>query len=109
ISTEEAFDGPATLRRLAIASGGYVRALLTLATEALSGVDVLPITADAVEAAIRRTRDLRVRSIPTQEDWARLRRVAATRDIERTAEFLPLLENFSVLEYLDEEGSWYNV
>ncbi len=50
---DQAFDSEDTVKRLCIASGGYLRSLMTLAQTASNYVNDLPITRDAVEQTIR--------------------------------------------------------
>jgi len=91
-----------------MASGGYVRQLMTLARQATLYTSDLPITHEAVEQAIRDTRDSFVNGIrPSQ--WPILREVARTKTLSDAEDCLELLENLAVLEYRDGDGPWYDV
>jgi hypothetical protein len=108
IGAETAFDSASTARRLCVASGGYVRSLMTLARQSTLYTTELPITRAGVEQAIRDMRDSFVRGIrPSQ--WPMLRGIATTRNISEAEECLQLLENLAVLEYRDGDGPWYDV
>ena len=45
----------------------------------------------------------------TREQWQLLHKVAETKHITEADEYSLLLENFSVLEYRDIDGPWYDV
>jgi hypothetical protein len=103
------FDAPETLRELVCSSGGYVRNLMTLTREALNSTDSLPLTLRDVTAAKRRLRDSLVMATPSRTEWEMLRQIAATHRIEHRDAYLQLLLNFTVFEYLDDDGQWYDV
>jgi hypothetical protein len=105
---DTAFDSEQTIRRLCTASGGYMRSLMTLAQSATNRVKNLPITSAAVEQTIRRERNGRAMNIATSEQWQRLRDVAKNKLINKTEDYLQLLDNFAVLEYYDDDR-WYDV
>jgi hypothetical protein len=106
---DQAFDSEETVKRLCVASGGYLRNLITLAQTATNYLNDLPITRDAVEQTIRDARDGFIRSVHTPQQWQLLRNIAETGQITETEDCLFLLENFAVLEYRDQEGPWYDV
>lgn len=106
---ETAFDAVATRQRLCTMSGGYMRSLMTLAREALLYTTNLPIQNAAVEHAVLDARNSFVRGILNEEQWSLLRRVATTKTIDDTDNSRQLLANHAVLEYLDEDGPWYDV
>jgi hypothetical protein len=107
-TTADAFDSKQTIRRLCTVSGGYFRNLMIFAQAAMSYVDNLPITAAAVEQAVRETRDGYILSLFPQQ-WQYLRQVAEGKAVAPTEDFLQLLTNWAVLEYRDEDGPWYDV
>jgi hypothetical protein len=81
---------------------------MIFAQAAMSYVDNLPITAAAVEQAVRETRDGYILSLFPQQ-WQYLRQVAEGKAVAPTEDFLQLLTNWAVLEYRDEDGPWYDV
>lgn len=107
--SDKAFDSRETIKRLCAASGGYVRSLIALARAATNYVDDLPITTKAVEQNIRDARDGFVRAIRNQEQWQLLREVSNTKRISDSEDCLQLLDTFTVFEYRDAEGPWYDV
>jgi hypothetical protein len=107
-SCEDAFDTPETVRRLCAASGGYVRSLMSLTRGAITYVDDMPITGQAVEQAIQQSRNAFMGAIYPPH-WEVLRQVAVTREITAEENCLQLLENLIVLEYLDSHGPWYDI
>ena len=82
---------------------------MTLVRGATNYVDDLPITSEAVEQAIRDTRNGYVASILTSKRWQVLRDIAENKLISESEDYLQLLENFAVLEYRDNDGPWHQV
>jgi hypothetical protein len=105
----EAFYTQETVTRLCRASGGYIRSLIALTRNALLHSDDLPIETEAVEHAIREAREgftLGIRA----EQWEMLRAVEATKTLPDSSESsLQLLDNLTVLNYSDADGSWFDV
>jgi hypothetical protein len=104
-----AFDSERTIRRICTASGGYVRGLMTLVQTATSYIEDLPITASAVEQTILDIRNGFLMGIRTPQRWQLLRNIVEKKPIPETEDYLQLLENFTVLEYRDSIGPWYDV
>lgn len=109
VELSAAFDSNETIRRICFASGGYERLMMTLVRSARAYVESLPLTLTAAEQAIRDTKHGYVHAIRTQEQWAVLRRMSQSKRIGGTEDYLQLLESFAVLEYLDDDGPWYDV
>ena len=107
-TVDVAFDADSTIDRLCKVSGGYVRNLVALVRDASNGADDLPITASAVEEAIRSYRDLLVKPINAGQ-WQLLKTIAREKAIAAPEDCLRLLDNLTILEYLDDEGTWYDV
>lgn len=101
-----AFETEAAMKRLCIASGGYVRSLMTMAQQSINYSPSLPINEKAVEAAIKSFRNSLIRGF-RDSHWKTLRDIAQTKKI--TEESLTLLKNEAVLEYVDDDGPWYDV
>jgi hypothetical protein len=104
-----AFDSEQTIRRVCAASGGYVRGLMTLIQTATSYVEELPITERAVEQTILDIRNGFLMGIRTPQRWQLLRTISENKPVTETEDYLQLLENFTVLEYRDAIGPWYDV
>ena len=102
------FEGEAVSKRLCTASGGYVRSLMTMAQQSINYSPALPIKAGAIEAAIRSFRDSLIRGL-REKHWKILRTIAQTKRITEDEESLTLLRNEAVLEYVDDDGPWYDV
>ena len=103
-----AFETEAVRRRLCAASGGYVRSLMTMAQQSINYSPSLPIKGEAVETAIKSFRNSLVRGF-RERQWKLLRDIARGRKITEDEECLALLRNEAVLEYLDDDGPWYDV
>ena len=102
-----AFAADSVIERLCSASGGYVRSLMTMAQQSINYSPSLPIKEQAVEAAIKSFRNSLIRGF-RENHWAMLREITQTKKIMRD-ESLMLLKNESVLEYIDDDGPWYDV
>lgn len=106
LTLQEVFDAETTVDRLCRISGGYVRGLLSLVHASLNYVSALPITAAAVEQAIRDERDsYDIAGLP----WDVLRTVAANKEQSAAEGFLELLPGHHLLEYRDKDGFWYDI
>ena len=103
-----AFENEAVINRLCGASGGYVRSLMTMAQQSINYSPSLPIKANAVEAAVQSFRNSLIRGL-RERHWKLLGEIAQTRRISENEECLALLKNEAVLEYLDDDGPWYDV
>jgi len=102
---DPAFDSPETMRRLAIASGGYVRNLVALARSAVVGSGHLPVTGDFVADAIRDDRNAAELAAARADLQEALREVAQTQRIQNTTAYLELLENFLLSKIRDRVES----
>jgi hypothetical protein len=103
-----AFETEAVARRLCTASGGYIRSLMTMAQQSINYSPALPIKANAVEAAIKSFRNSLIRGL-REKEWKILRAISQTKKITEDEESLTLLRNEVVLEYVDDDGPWYDV
>jgi hypothetical protein len=103
-----AFKTAAVIKRLCTASGGYVRSLMTMAQQAINYSPSLPIKDSASEAAIKSFRNSLIRGL-REKQWKILRDISKTKRITEDEECLTLLRNEVVLEYVDDDGPWYDV
>ena len=103
-----AFETDAAIKRLSTASGGYVRSLMTMAQQSINYSPSLPITENAVEAAIKSFRNSLIRGL-REKHWKLLRDSYQNKRITEDEECLTLLKNEVVLEYVDDDGPWYDV
>jgi hypothetical protein len=105
-----AFEDEKTIERLCAISGGYVRQLMTLTRNTVINSGTLPLTSTALEEAII---DLRNNTIPGIRRYLpTLPKIADTNsldEINESADYLQLLNSHAILEYLDEDGYWYDV
>lgn len=105
---DSAFETEAVIKRLCIASGGYVRSLMTMAQQSINYSPSLPIKEKAVGAAIKSFRNSLIRGF-REKQWKILRDISQTKKITEDEENLTLLKNEAVLEYIDDDGPWYDV
>ena len=99
---EKAFDPPELAEELARFSGGHPRNLLILFRQCCSFSDALPITREAVNAAM--ASEVRSCSRKVKEAWyPRLANVHKTHRIETDEEYLEMLLDLCVLMYADTE------
>lgn len=103
-----AFESEAVVHRLCVASGGYIRSLMTMAQQSINYSPSLPITEKAVEAAIKSFRNSLIRGF-REKQWNLLRDIAQNKKVTEDEECLTLLKNEAILEYLDDDGPWYDV
>jgi hypothetical protein len=105
---DEIFDSPETLSRLCRISGGHVRGLLRLLQESIRKQKTLPISEKTLEQVISENRNrLTVRL--SDKDWAVLRAVKKSGKISEDEKFQELLKELFILEYRDNNGSWFDV
>ena len=100
------FDTESAIERLSQVSGGFERQLLQLCQRSIFATPVLPITRQAVDAAIRDERDIMATGL-SADSWKKLR--AITTDTLPQDLDAQLLEYHYVLEYRDEQGYWLAV
>ena len=84
-------------------SGGHVRNLMTFVQNACTYVNKLPITLTAAQKAIQQTVRTYSTAIP-EHHWEKLARLDASSDQNipnGDADYLVMLENLSVLEYIN--------
>jgi hypothetical protein len=105
----ELFDNPETLRRLCLMSGGHVRNLVRLVQVAIkyNPEESLPITASAVQQAIRQMRKT-YRDTVNADQWDLLAAVYDAKKIPNDDIHRSLLFTRCLLEYLEEE-CWHDV
>jgi hypothetical protein len=109
----EIFDSPETLDRLCQVSGGHVRNLLRFLNKWIKAERRLPLCRDRLEAIIQDERNQAMLGI-VSEDWDLLRQVAQQKkgiivNDEQKSRYQKLLRNLLVLEYRDQNGSWFDV
>lgn len=104
----EIFGDQETLNRLCRVSGGHPRNLMRLVQGCITRRRTLPLSAQVVEDVIRKERNKSARAV-SGEEWALLHEVKKNKDIYDYEKYHELLRNHFVLEYQDEEGSWFDV
>ncbi len=104
----EIFDSPETLARLCRISGGHVRGLLRLLQESIRKQKNLPISEMTLEQVISENRNKLAVKL-SERDWAVLREVKKSRKISEYENFQELLKELFILEYRDNNGSWFDV
>ncbi len=117
-SLEEIFDD-AALEFLLKYSGGQVRSLMIFVQSACAYAEKLPISLEAAHRAVHQTVRTYSTAIP-ESHWDKLARLDASTDHAipgGDADYLAMLENLSVLEYINGRGDdpfapvepWYAV
>jgi hypothetical protein len=102
------FDSMDTLDRLCQVSGGHLRNLLALLYGCLQVQDP-PITGDCLEDVIRQECNNLSRGIDDKE-WQLLQEIhRSRRGIQGDEEYEDLIKNIWVFEYVDKEGSWFDI
>ncbi|MDJ0705360.1 MAG: AAA family ATPase [Leptolyngbyaceae cyanobacterium MO_188.B28] len=104
----EVFDSPDTLDRLCRISGGHVRNLLRFLNDWIQEDRQLPLTRESLETVIRTRRNELTLSIDTQE-WEALRQVVRHKTVAGNQDYQALIRSMFVYEYLDQEGSWFDI
>ncbi len=118
IGLADAFT-PEALDFLMTYSGGHMRDLIRFVREATTNTDSLPISLKAVHQAIKPTVTTYSTSIP-ENHWEKLARLEMSEDqaiINDDPDYLKMLENLSVMEYINggdddifaEAEPWYAV
>jgi len=118
LKLEQVF-APEALDFLLIYSGGHVRNLMTFVQNACTYVNDLPITLAASQKAIQQTVRTYSTAIP-ESHWEKLARLDLSADQKipnGDNDYLVMLENLSVLEYINGAGDdpfalaepWYGV
>jgi hypothetical protein len=103
----QVFDSPDTLERLCKVSGGHLRNLLSLLYSCLQQDDP-PISRDCLERVIKQECNNLNRGIDDKE-WQLLREVSKTKSITGHEEYNMLIRDLFVFEYIDEDGSWFDI
>ncbi len=104
----EIFDSQQTLDYLCRISGGHVRNVLRMVSEAIMEEDDLPISRASVTNVITTYRNQRLLAIDDQE-WELLRRVAQTKKVTGDDGYQTLIRSMFVYEYQDELGPWFDI
>jgi hypothetical protein len=110
IDTASLLDPPDLARRAIDLSGGSVRQLMRLMTEAIlsaRGRKLEKLDSEAVEDGGRALRQEFERLL-TPEDYKLLAATAQDKSIEKTSAYMQLLRNLSILEYNGKEV-WHDV
>lgn len=108
----DVFESEEVLQDLCLVSGGYARDLVQLMQEAINKTDTLPIRARAVQRAADDLRDVYRRAVE-ENQWAVLREIHQSREIDNDKAQRSLLFSRCVLEYryFDAKGAkrtWYD-
>ena len=103
----QVFDSADTLERLCKVSGGHLRNLLSLLYSCLQQDDP-PISSDCLERVIKQECNNLNRGIDDKE-WQLLREVSKTKSITGHEEYNMLIRDLFVFEYIDEDGSWFDI
>jgi hypothetical protein len=118
LKLEQVFE-PAALDFLITYSGGHVRNLMSFVQNACTYVDDLPIPLSAAQKSIQQTVRTYSTAIP-ESHWEKLARLELSSDQKipnGDNDYLVMLENLSVLEYINGAGDdpfalaepWYAV
>lgn len=118
LKLEQVFE-PDALEFLTTYSGGHVRNLMSFVQNACTYVDHLPIPLQAAQKAIQQTVRTYAAAIP-ESHWEKLARLELSPDQKipnGDNDYLVMLENVSVLEYINGSGDdpfalaepWYAV
>ncbi len=97
------FESHTILEQVSSLSGGHLRDFIYLIQDAINNIDILPITAKAVNRSADDLRDIYRRSL-TQDDWIQLAKVSLSKGVNPSHQHL--LFNRSILQYTycDESG-----
>ncbi len=104
----EIFDSPETLDYLCRISGGHVRNVLRMVSDAIMEEDDLPISRISITNVIRSYRSEQLLAIDERE-WELLRQVAQTKKVTGDEGYQTLIRSMFVYEYQDEQGSWFDI
>jgi hypothetical protein len=104
----EVFDNVETAEYLCRMSGGHLRNLLILIRSAFVKTGLLPLSRDIVEQTIRGSSNDYERAIDTFEYFKVLKNIHETKTLTGSTMDKILLNNLSVLEYLNGQV-WYSV
>ena len=112
-SISEICDSPETLDRLCQVSGGHVRNLLRFLNSWIREERKLPLSRERLEKVIQIERNQLVLGI-NQGEWELLRNVAQQKkltvvDDDQNPRYQKLLRNLLLLEYCDQDGSWFDI
>jgi hypothetical protein len=67
-----------------------------------------PISRDCVDSVVRQRRNQLTRTL-TDDEWEPLRQVRQTKKIRGEENYQNLVRNMFVFEYVDEDGSWFDI
>jgi hypothetical protein len=104
----DTFDAPQTMEDLCAMSGGDIRGLMRLMQAAITYTEEMPITAQALKAAMRDERNACLERI-LGKDWEILSEVRQTKTITEAESCLEMLENLTILEFWDDVSPWHDV
>ena len=102
------FQSEESLTKLCLMSGGHVRDLLILLNEWIAEDMQFPLTDISLEQVIKSRRNAITRCI-SEEEERMLEQVKVTQRVSDEEGYQKLIRSRFVFEYLDEEGSWYDV
>jgi hypothetical protein len=105
----EIFESEQTLNDLCDASGGHVRNLLRILNPWITLEKKFPLTHEGLKKILDRERNEDVQNI-SRDEWEMLKRIRLDHcDLGGSDDYEALIGNLSVYEYIDEQGSWYDV
>ncbi|MEL7036317.1 MAG: ATP-binding protein [Cyanobacteria bacterium J06592_8] len=104
----EIFDSGETLDYLCRMSGGHVRNVLRMLSEAIKKERGLPISRESLDKVVQNFRSERILAIDDQE-LELLRRVAKDKKVTGDDGYQKLIRSMFVYEYRDAQGSWFDV
>ncbi|MGK7942287.1 MAG: P-loop NTPase fold protein [Crocosphaera sp.] len=102
------FQSEESLTKLCLMSGGHVRDLLILLNEWIGEDMEFPLTDKSLGQVIKERRNATTRCI-SEEEEKMLEEVKVTQRVSDEEGYQKLIRSRFVFEYLDEEGSWYDV
>ncbi len=102
------FQSEESLTKLCLMSGGHVRDLLILLNEWIGEDMDFPLTDAGLEKVIKERRNATTRCI-SEEEKKMLEQVKVTHRVSDEEGYQKLIHSRFVFEYLDEEGSWFDV
>lgn len=105
----ELFQSEQVLEKLCHISGGHVRNVIRLLQEWIKVEKTLPLRLATLEEIIIRERN-DIRQNIDQREWNLLKRIHHNHEeLGGLEDYEKLISNLPVYEYIDEQGSWYDV
>ncbi len=104
----QVFDSQETLDYLCRISGGHVRNMLRMVTDAVKEQEDLPISRESVDNVVRNYRKEQLLAVD-DEEWELLQQVVETKKVTGDDGYQTLIRSMFVYEYQYEEDSWFDV